>query len=68
MAMPSTPRPLTDLRKRVNEARRVIRDLLTERLGPVSMHYDFHREWNGCWKVQVDVSGAASGRIEVTLH
>jgi hypothetical protein len=55
------PTPLTDLRKRVNIARRSILDNLTELAGPVEIGYDFHREWNGCWKVRVTVSGAANG-------
>ena len=42
-------------------------DLLTERLGPVELGYDFHREWNGCWRVQVQVSGSAQGSLDFTL-
>ena len=64
---PPTPIPLTDLSKRVNEARALIRDLLTELIGPVELSYDFHREWNGCWKALVDISGTVSGRLEFTL-
>jgi len=67
MGIPPTPTPLTDLKKRVNESRALIRDLLIELVGPVTLVYDFYREWNGCWKVRVDVSGAASGRLEFTL-
>ena len=62
-----TPSPLTDLKKRVNEARGLIQDLLTELVGPVSLDYDFYREWNGCWKVRVEVTGAAKGRLDFTL-
>ena len=62
-----TPSPLTDLKKRVNEARGLIQDLLTELVGPVSLDYDFYREWNGCWKVRVEVTGAANGRLDFTL-
>lgn len=35
------PAPLTDLRRRVNLKRRLILELLTERLGPVELGYDF---------------------------
>jgi hypothetical protein len=61
------PTPLTDLRKRVNIARRSILDNLRELAGPVEIGYDFHREWNGCWKVRVTLSGAASGTLDCTL-
>jgi len=70
MARPSTsptPTPLTDLSKRVGESRRLILELLTELIGPVELDYDFYREWNGCWKARVEISGAASGRLEFTL-
>lgn len=61
------PTPLVDLSKRVGEARALILDLLTELIGPVELDYDFHREWNGCWKARVEISGAANGRLEFTL-
>jgi len=64
---PPMPTPLTDLSKRVNEARSLILDLLTELIGPVELSYDFHREWNGCWKALVDISGAVTGRLDFTL-
>ena len=64
---PPTPIPLTDLSKRVNEARGLIHHLLTELIGPVELNYDFHREWNGCWKALVEISGAVSGRLDFTL-
>jgi hypothetical protein len=66
-SQPAVPVPLTDLRRRVNLTRELIRRMLEELLGPVDLHYDFHREWNGCWKVLVQISGAASGRLECTL-
>ncbi|NJN18994.1 MAG: hypothetical protein HC822_23420 [Oscillochloris sp.] len=65
--MMDTPQPLTDLRKRAPLARKLIAEMLTNLIGPVELKYDFHREWNGCWKVQVTISGAASGRLECTL-
>lgn len=61
------PIPLTDLRKRVNIARRIILDNLQALVGPVEVSYDFYREWNGCWKVRVQVAGAANGRLDCTL-
>ncbi|HMQ32463.1 MAG TPA: hypothetical protein PKD53_17155 [Chloroflexaceae bacterium] len=63
----SLPTPLTDLRRRAPLARRTIAELLAELLGPVELAYEFHREWNGCWKVRVTIGGAASGRLEFTL-
>ena len=62
-----TPIPLTDLSRRASAARALIASLLTERLGPVALEYDFFREWNGCWKARVDLSGGASGHLEFTL-
>jgi hypothetical protein len=61
------PTPLTDLRRRAPVARTLIREVLTSLIGPVDLAYDFYREWNGCWKVRVTISGAASGRLEFTL-
>ena len=61
------PTPLTDLRRRAPIARKLIREVLTELIGPVDLVYDFYREWNGCWKVRVTISGAASGKLEFTL-
>ncbi|NWF80234.1 MAG: hypothetical protein HXY37_09330 [Chloroflexi bacterium] len=65
MSEPQRPIPLTDLRRRVPIARRCINDLLTRLLGEVELHYDFYREWNGCWRVRVDV--ADRGRLDFTL-
>ncbi|GIV64517.1 MAG: hypothetical protein KatS3mg045_1856 [Bellilinea sp.] len=62
-----TPQPLTDLRKRVPEAKKLIADLLTGLLGPVELDYDFYREWNGCWKVRVTVRGKTAGTLDFTL-
>jgi hypothetical protein len=61
------PTPLTDLRRRAPVARALIREVLTGLIGPVEIAYDFYREWNGCWKVRVTISGAASGKLEFTL-
>jgi hypothetical protein len=61
------PVPLTDLRRRAPVARSLIRDVITGLIGPVDLAYDFYREWNGCWKVRVTISGSASGRLEFTL-
>lgn len=67
MKIMPTPQPLTDLRKRVPEAKKLIAELLTGLLGPVELDYDFYREWNGCWKVRVTARGAASGTLDFTL-
>ncbi|WP_129629213.1 hypothetical protein [Candidatus Oscillochloris fontis] len=61
------PTPLTDLRRRAPIARTLIRDVLTEMVGEVEVVYDFYREWNGCWLVNVKVSGAASAQLSFTL-
>jgi hypothetical protein len=59
------PTPLTDLRKRAPAARATISELLGGLLGPCELSYDFFREWNGCWRVRVEVTGR--GRLEFTL-
>ena len=61
------PTPLTDLRRRVNLARGLIREVLTELIGPVELHYDVYREWNGCWKVRADIIAPVRGQIDFTL-
>jgi hypothetical protein len=67
MTTPALPTPLTDLRKRAPQARTLIRALLEELVGQVEIKYDFYREWNGCWKVRTEFSGAARGKLEFTL-
>ncbi len=67
MTQGTLPTPLTDLRKRAPQARALIRAVLEELVGPVELRYDFYREWNGCWKVRTEFSGAANGRLEFTL-
>jgi hypothetical protein len=61
------PIPLTDLRRRVNVARNLIRNVLTELVGPVELAFDFYREWNGCWRVRVEIKDPINGRLEFTL-
>jgi hypothetical protein len=61
------PIPLTDLRRRVNVARNLIRTVLTELVGPVELAFDFYREWNGCWRVRVEIKDPINGRLEFTL-
>lgn len=61
------PTPLTDLRRRVSVARALILEVLTELVGPVELRYDFYREWNGCWKVRVDLTQPIRGQIDFTL-
>ena len=62
-----TPIPLTDFTRRAVAARALIQSLLTELIGPVDLKYDFFREWNGCWKARVDLTGAATGSMEFTF-
>jgi len=62
-----TPIPLTDFTRRASAARALIQSMLTELIGPVDLKYDFFREWNGCWKARVDLTGAATGTLEVTF-
>jgi phosphatidylglycerophosphatase A len=62
-----TPIPLTDFTRRASAARALIQSLLTELIGPVELKYDFFREWNGCWKARVDITGATTGQLEFTF-
>lgn len=61
----SLPTPLTDLRRRAPAARAAISEALSDLIGPCELHYEFYREWNGCWRARVDVAGR--GRIDFTL-
>lgn len=61
------PTPLTDLRRRVNVARNLIRTVLAELIGPVEPSFDFHREWNGCWCVRVEIREPIRARLDFTL-
>lgn len=61
----SRPVPLTDLRRRAPLARRCIRETLARIIGDVDLRYEFYREWNGCWRVRVDV--AERGQLDFTL-
>ncbi|WP_366760432.1 phosphatidylglycerophosphatase A [uncultured Thiodictyon sp.] len=62
-----TPTPLTDFTRRASAARALIQSMLTELIGPVELKYDFFREWNGCWKARVELTGAATGQLEFTF-
>jgi hypothetical protein len=61
------PVPLTDLRRRVNTARDLIRSVMAELVGPVELAFDFYREWNGCWRVRVDLKDPIRAQLEFTL-
>lgn len=61
------PMPLTDLRRRVSQTRKLIRDALTDLIGPVVLREEFYREWNGCWKVRATVTQPVCAQIEFTL-
>ena len=65
--MPASPTPITDLRHLAPLARRWIAELLARQLGAVELSYDFYREWNGGWRVRVDVSGARQGWLDFAL-
>ncbi len=65
MSASQRPVPLTDLRRRAPIARQCIHATLTRLLGEVELRYEFYREWNGCWRVRVDV--ADRGQLDFTL-
>jgi hypothetical protein len=60
-----TATQVTDLQGLAPRARALITASLEERLGPVALDFDFHREWNGGWRCRVDVT--ARGRLEFVL-
>jgi len=60
-----TAAQVTDLQGLAPRARALITASLAERLGPVELDFDFHREWNGGWRCRVDVTGR--GRLEFVL-
>lgn len=53
-------RQVTEFHGAAPRARALITRALEERLGPVELEFDFHREWNGGWRCQVDVTGRGS--------
>ncbi|MBB1073189.1 hypothetical protein HUU62_02020 [Rhodoferax sp. 4810] len=64
----SAPIPLTDFSHRATAARALIHDMLTELFGiEPELTYEFYREWNGCWRARVVLSGAVTGRLEFTF-
>lgn len=65
--MPASPTPITDLRHLAPLARRWIAELLARQLGAVELSYDFYREWNGGWRVRVEVAGARQGWLDFAL-
>lgn len=67
MPQQALPTPLTDLRRRVNVARALVRAVLAELVGPTDLAFDFYREWNGCWRVRVEMREPVKGRLEFTL-
>lgn len=67
MSNEELPQPLTDLHQLAPTVRSYVNDLLTGLVGPVALEYDFYREWNGCWRVRVDVRGSANGRLDFVL-
>lgn len=56
---------VTDLHGLAPLARQCIKDALTGLLGDAELSYDFYREWNGGWRVRVDVAGR--GRLDFVL-
>jgi len=67
MSPEDLPTPLTDLRRRVNVARDLIRAVMAELVGPSDLVFDFYREWNGCWRVRIEIREPIKGRLEFTL-
>lgn len=65
MTQSDLPVSLTELHGHAPLTRRCIADLLTQRLGPVELTYDFYREWNGGWCVRVAVAGR--GQMDFAL-
>jgi hypothetical protein len=59
-------RQVTELQGLVPEFRRLIGESLAP-FTDAALEYDFYREWNGGWRVRVELSGSARGRLEFVL-
>ena len=61
------PTQVTDLHGLAPIARNCIREALTRLIGDADLSYDFYREWNGGWRVRVDIAGRVSGSLDFVL-
>jgi hypothetical protein len=66
MSAGANVREVTELQGLVPEFRRLIGESLAP-FTDAALEYDFFREWNGGWRVRVELSGSASGRLEFVL-
>lgn len=58
---------VTELKGLQKTARECITDLIVQMTGSENISFDFYREWNGGWRVGVDVSGPISGHMDFIL-
>ncbi len=58
---------VTELHGLQKIARECITTLIVQMTGSENISFDFYREWNGGWRVGVDVSGPISGHMDFIL-
>lgn len=58
---------VTEMQGVAQVARACISHLLTQMVGSAEISFDFYREWNGGWRVGVDVSGPIRGHMDFIL-
>jgi hypothetical protein len=56
---------LTDLASYAPLARTLVQRAFAERLGEVTINFDFHRNWNGGWRCRATIAGR--GTLEFVL-
>lgn len=58
---------VTDLHGLAPIVREHLKHLLAPLLGDTELNFDFHREWNGGWRVSVLFEGQVSGDLDFAL-
>jgi hypothetical protein len=61
------PTQVTDLQGIQPIARECIQRTIEQMTGSTDMSFDFYREWNGAWRVDVEVRGPISGAMDFIL-
>lgn len=61
------PSPVTDLQELAPLARELVEQELERRIPHEHTSQRFHREWNGVWRVRVEVGRPPRGRLDFVL-
>jgi len=67
MSSASRPVPITDLQELAALARELVEQELERRIPDEPTSQRFHREWNGVWRVRVEIGRPPRGRLDFVL-